>query len=45
MHESGLFIITELVNGGDLRALLKKDAPLLWTDRLKIVLDVAYALW
>ena len=46
IHESGLFIITEYVNGGDLRKLLKNnELPLPWSIRLKIALDICYSLW
>jgi len=44
IHESGLFIVTEFVAGGDLRKLLKGDAELHWTTRFKIALDICYAL-
>jgi LIM domain kinase 1 len=40
----GFFIITELIEGGDLRRLLKSDKNLSWKDIIKIAIDICSAM-
>jgi len=42
---TGIYIVTEFIGGGDLKAKLKDNAVKLpWTLRVKIALDLAYAM-
>lgn len=42
---SGIFIVTEYIPGGDLRSKLKdENLPMSWHLRVKIAIDVAYAM-
>lgn len=44
-HDSGQYIITELVTGGDLKtALARRDSVLSWRQRVVLARDVAYAM-
>jgi LIM domain kinase 1 len=45
ISDSGLFIITEYVAGGDLRKMLKNlDVVISWGTKLRILMDICYAL-
>lgn len=44
VHVTGAYIVTELIDGGDLRELLSCDEPLPWPVRLSIAHDIASAL-
>jgi hypothetical protein len=43
--DTGIYIVTEFIPGGDLRAKLKDDSlELSWLLRVKVAIDVAYAM-
>jgi serine/threonine protein kinase len=43
--DTGIYIVTEFIPGGDLRSKLKDDSlELSWLLRVKIAIDVAYAM-
>lgn len=44
-HQSGLYIVTEFIRGGDMRHLLKDEGrDLSWKMRLKMAVDTAQAI-
>mmetsp|Transcript_15855 Transcript_15855/g.22078 ORF Transcript_15855/g.22078 Transcript_15855/m.22078 type:complete len:744 (-) Transcript_15855:72-2303(-) len=44
LHESGLYIVTEFVDGGDVRSIMKKQI-LPWSKRIQIAHDLAKAMF